>query len=120
MKVYEAIRPTDLVDQSNTPIGALGIGDEATGEMVVIDGVNYLQTESGFIKFEDLGEVVDDPNLPAKTSSSKKFVVALVGLGVGFAIAKYRKMNTKNVVLISLLGLASGLAFDYYYNKKNK
>lgn len=124
MKTYETIKPTDIVNDENTPVGELGVGTELTGEQIDIDGDVYLETEQGFVKMDALAEVVDPESSekiePKKglSSSSKKLVFGLGGAAVGFAFAKYRKFSTKQIVLASLAGITAGLVIDYFMNKK--
>lgn len=127
MKNYEAIKPAELLNEEGESIRTVGVGLEFTGEPIEIDGEVYLETADGFIKMDALAETVDEAseasettNQAPATSSSRKLILALVGLAVGFGFAKYKKMGTKGIVIASVIGVGAGLAIDYFYNKSKK
>ena len=125
MKIYESIKPTDIVNNENTPVGEIGVGTELKGEPIDIDGTVYLETEKGFVAMDALAEVVDaesseDEDPKAMSSSSKKLIMALVGGGLGFAFAKYKKFSAKQIVIATIGGITAGLVIDYFINKNKK
>jgi hypothetical protein len=129
MKKYETIKPSELLDQEGNPTSNAGVGTEFTGELIEIDGDVYLETGQGYILMENLAEIVSDEAQPGATpesdgkkkmsASTKKLIFALVGLGLGFGIAKYKKLSTKGLVIASIAGIGVGLLADYLHNKRS-
>jgi hypothetical protein len=128
MEKYETIKPSEVLDENGEVTTSVGVGKEYTGEPIEIDGSVYLQTEDGYILMENLAKVVETPKEEIRqieeevkgrmSASTKKLIFALVGLALGFGIAKYRKMSTKGIVLAAFGGIAVGLFADYLHNKR--
>lgn len=123
MKTYEAIRKTQAVNEKNEKVSDLAVGQEISGELIDIDNEVYVESKDGYVKLADLSEVIEtptekgEPSSPA-SSTSKKMIMALVGLAIGFGIARYKKMSIKGVVICSVVGLSAGLLVDYFHNKR--
>jgi hypothetical protein len=127
MKVYETIRPSDVLNDEGNPVSEIGVGVSLKGEPIEIDGQVYLESDQGFVLMENLAEKVDAEEVAEEatgitskmSSSSKKLIMALGGAALGFGIASYRKMGTKKIAIFTVAGVAVALAADYFINKRS-
>jgi hypothetical protein len=121
-KTYEVIDSAEMVNLNNEVVKKFGSGDTVTGELVMIDEQPYIETPEGYVSTNSLAEKLSDgqTNLVEAEvkANSKKLIFALVGAGVGYAVAHFMKKNMKYKVMFTVLGLAGGLALEYINSKK--
>ena len=122
-KTYEVLNATSVVNLSNESVKQLAPGQEVEGEFVLIDDKPYIEVEGGYVDMNDLAEKLDASDIASVESqvkgSNKKLIFALVGAGVGYAVAHYMKKDMKMKVFFTIGGLVAGL-FAEYINEKRK
>lgn len=123
---YEVIAESKVVNLDNVTVKTLKVGEEVTGEFVLIDENPYVEIPEGYISTDGLAKKIgSDKTDLAKAesvvkSSHKKLIFALVGAGVGYAIAHFMKYDMKKKVLFTIGGIALGLGVDYINNARKK
>jgi hypothetical protein len=122
-KTYEVLNATSVVNLSNESVKQLAPGQEVEGEFVLIDDKPYIEVEGGYVNMTDLAEKLDASDIASVESevkgSNKKLIFALVGAGVGYAVAHYLKKDLKMKVVFTIGGLVAGL-FAEHINQKRK
>jgi len=124
MKTYEVIETSNIVNLDNETVGTLQKGDTVTGEFVLIDEQPYVETTNGYVSTKGLAEQISEHELDVVETkvkaSNTKLIFALVGAGVGYAVATYvmKEASVKKKLIFTVGGVALGLFVEYINGKR--
>jgi hypothetical protein len=125
MKTYEVIETSNVVNLDNETVKTLNAGETVTGEFVLIDEQPYVEISDGYVSTKGLAEKISAQEVSEEVetkvkASNKKLIFALVGAGVGFAVAQYvmKTSSVKKKVIFTVGGVALGLLAEYVNQKR--
>jgi hypothetical protein len=125
MKTYEVIETSNVVNLDNETVKTLNAGETVTGEFVLIDEQPYVEISDGYVSTKGLAEKISEQEVSEEVetkvkASNKKLIFALVGAGVGFAVAQYvmKTSSVKKKVIFTVGGVALGLLAEYVNQKR--
>lgn len=131
MATFEIIEPAIIVDDTNSQVDTIGVGETINGDPIEIDGDLYVQLSNNtFVKMSSLSESKpskmdlnpENKSIVEKTvkASHQKMIFALSGGLVGYAVGHFTKATIKKKVIYTVLGIIAGLLAEKIKNRKTK
>jgi hypothetical protein len=119
---YEVIAESKVINLDNETLKTLKVGDEVSGEFVLIDENPFLELPDGsYVSTDGLAKKIADEDVAPEMakaeasvkSSNKKLIFVLIGGAVGYGIAHYMGRNMKQKILFTVGGIALGFTAEY-------